>query len=277
MKVFISWSGDRSLAVATLLKNWLRLVIQALNPWLSSQNIENGSLWYNEITNQLKEINTGIICLTQENKNKPWILFEAGALAKGLSTSRVCTLLIDLAPKDVEPPLSQFNHTRVDREGMRKLIGDLNARLENFALDESILTEAFDAHWPRFEQQYKTILQQHKDDSKAKGRTPEEVMNEILENTRLLISKSQTSAATLLGLIHSARYQGPILRAQSKIASGLLSGKSPVEIVNEVSGAFSVGREWVEHEIALLGGTENEVEKRLASISPLLSDKPEAE
>lgn len=191
MKIFLSWSGDRSQAVATLLKNWLRLVIQSLDPWLSSQNIENGSLWFNELTTQLQEITTGILCLTHENKNKPWILFEAGALAKGLTTSRVCTLLIDLEPKDIEPPLSQFNHTKVTRDGLRKLIGDLNARLGDKALEESILTEAFDAHWPRFETQYKAILEQHKPTTKTKARPTEELVSEILENTREILSLSK--------------------------------------------------------------------------------------
>lgn len=194
MKIFLSWSGDRSQAVATLLKNWLRLVIQSLDPWLSSQNIENGSVWYNEITTQLQEITTGILCLTQENKDKPWILFEAGALAKGLSTSRVCTLLIDFEPKDVQPPLSQFNHTKVTRDGLKKLITDLNSRLGDKALEDSILTDTFDAHWPKFEQQYQTILQNHKPEAKPKSRSTDDLVSEILENTREILSMAKQTS-----------------------------------------------------------------------------------
>lgn len=97
MKVFLSWSGTRSREIAKLLSDWLSCVIQALQPWVSDRDLDRGSLWFGEINDQLKDTTVGIICLTQENKDRPWILFEAGALAKGLSTARVCTLLIDLA------------------------------------------------------------------------------------------------------------------------------------------------------------------------------------
>ena len=86
MKVFLSWSGERSKAVAELLNNWLCCVIQAARPWISTRDIDRGALWFSEINEQLQDTSVGIICLTQENKNKPWILFEAGALTKGLST-----------------------------------------------------------------------------------------------------------------------------------------------------------------------------------------------
>ncbi|MGL6401348.1 toll/interleukin-1 receptor domain-containing protein [Aeromonas hydrophila] len=115
MKVFLSWSGERSRLVATLLDEWLRCVLQAIRPWISTKDIDRGALWFNEIQDQLQDTTTGIICLTQENKERPWILFEAGALAKGLSTSRVCTLLVDLKPSDIKDPLAQLNHTLPDR------------------------------------------------------------------------------------------------------------------------------------------------------------------
>jgi len=40
MKVFISWSGQRSAAVADALRYWLPKVIQALEPWMSADDIE---------------------------------------------------------------------------------------------------------------------------------------------------------------------------------------------------------------------------------------------
>src|ERR1043165_153842 len=106
MKIFISWSGNRSRAVAETLRDWIKCVLQATRPWISTRDIDRGSLWFSEINDQLKDTSVGIICLTQENKNRPWILFEAGALAKGLSSNRVCTLLIDLKSADLEDPLA---------------------------------------------------------------------------------------------------------------------------------------------------------------------------
>ena len=84
MKVFISWSGERSKQVAQLLDEWINCVIQAVDPYLSL-NIDKGDVWLSSINDSLADTSVGIICLTKENLNKPWVLFEAGALAKGKS------------------------------------------------------------------------------------------------------------------------------------------------------------------------------------------------
>ena len=126
MRVFISWSGDRSRAVAELLDEWLQCVIQALDPWMSSKDIDRGSIWFSEISDSLRDTKVGIVCLSQDNKNKPWILFESGALAKGLYSARVCTFLIDLESTDVSNPLAQFNHTFPTKESVWGLVALLH-------------------------------------------------------------------------------------------------------------------------------------------------------
>jgi hypothetical protein len=82
MKVFISWSGERSRAVAEALREWLPNVIQTVNLWVSLADIEKGARWSTDITAQLEECSVGLICLTPENLSAPWLLFEAGALSK---------------------------------------------------------------------------------------------------------------------------------------------------------------------------------------------------
>jgi hypothetical protein len=189
LKVFLSWSGTRSKEVANLLSDWLCCVIQASRPWISTRDLDRGSLWFGEINDQLKDTSVGIICLTQENKNRPWILFEAGALAKGLSTSRVCTLLIDLEPKDVEDPLAQFNHTFPNHDSVLGLVKTLNNTLGNNSLDIRILEQVFNTYWPQFEEKFTKILQTTKTQPPAKPRPNEDVLGEILENTRALSAR----------------------------------------------------------------------------------------
>ena len=189
MKVFLSWSGQRSKEVANLLSDWLCCVIQASRPWISTRDLDRGSLWFGEINDQLKDTTVGIICLTQENKTRPWILFEAGALAKGLSTSRVCTLLVDLEPKDIEDPLAQFNHTFPTRESVLGLVKTLNNTLANNALDNRILEQVFDTYWPQFETRFNNILSTTEAHPPSKPRPKEDVLGEILENTRMLNSR----------------------------------------------------------------------------------------
>lgn len=44
MKVFMRWSGQRSKLTAELLYDWVKCVIQAAQPWISSRGIERGAL-----------------------------------------------------------------------------------------------------------------------------------------------------------------------------------------------------------------------------------------
>src|SRR3569833_883872 len=106
MKIFTSWSGELSHKVAAHLKTWLEDVLQGSNVWVSSENIEKGSVWFSEVSDTLKDTSFGLLCVTRQNINAPWLLFEAGALSKGLSTNRVSPLLVDLTPSDLKPPLS---------------------------------------------------------------------------------------------------------------------------------------------------------------------------
>ena len=189
MKVFISWSGPRSRAVAELLNDWTKCVLQATRPWLSTRDIDRGALWFSEIHDQLKDTSVGIVCLTQANRNRPWILFESGALAKGLSSNRVCTFLIDLKPADLEDPLAQFNHTLPERSSVWELIRTLNNCLSNDALDERILEQVFDTYWGQFESKFAKILQQNPESEKSEPRPKEDILAEILDNTRHMHSR----------------------------------------------------------------------------------------
>jgi hypothetical protein len=67
MQVFISWPGDRSRAVAELFDEWIQCVLQTIRPWMSSKDVDRGSLWFSKISNQLEETKIGIICLTKDN------------------------------------------------------------------------------------------------------------------------------------------------------------------------------------------------------------------
>jgi len=189
LKVFISWSGPRSRAVAELLNDWTKCVLQATRPWLSTRDIDRGALWFSEIHDQLKDTSVGIVCLTQANRNRPWILFESGALAKGLSSNRVCTFLIDLKPSDLEDPLAQFNHTLPERSSVWELMRTLNNTLGSNSLDERILTQVFDTYWLQFETRFAKIISDYPESEKREPRPKEDILAEILDNTRSMQSR----------------------------------------------------------------------------------------
>ena len=41
--------------MAELLSEWLSCVIQAVRPWISTRDLDRGSLWFGEINDQLQE------------------------------------------------------------------------------------------------------------------------------------------------------------------------------------------------------------------------------
>lgn len=45
MKVFISWSGTRSKAMANALKEWIPLIVQHAKPFVSDKDISAGDRW----------------------------------------------------------------------------------------------------------------------------------------------------------------------------------------------------------------------------------------
>ena len=132
MKIFISWSGTLSHAVARALNSWLPQVINAAKPWISSEDIDKGTRWFSEIGSTLAESNFGIVCLTKSNLSAPWILFEAGALSKSLDQARVSPLLIDLNNADIQGhgPLTQFNTTSLTQDDIKKLVTTINSYVQ---------------------------------------------------------------------------------------------------------------------------------------------------
>lgn len=180
MKLFLSWSGERSHRVAELIGEWISGVIQKIRPWISSE-VDRGTIWFSEIGAALNEVHDGIVCLTRENLNAPWILFEAGALARNFGSNRVCTFLIDVQAKDVSEPLSQFNHTLPTKESMLQLAKTLNERLNEDKLSDAKLKREFDLHWDLFESEFRKILEETKEGEKKPPRKGDhEILNDIV-------------------------------------------------------------------------------------------------
>ncbi|MEW5929152.1 MAG: toll/interleukin-1 receptor domain-containing protein [Gemmatimonadota bacterium] len=148
MKVFISWSGPRSRAVAEALNDWLRRVIQAVRPFYSP-DIDKGAKWSSEIDQALEGTSFGIVCLTKDNLSSEWIHYEAGALSK-TPDALIWTLLLDVQPSEVRQPLGKYQHTVADKNDMWKLIQTINNRLSD-PLGDSVLFDSFEQNWPRLD------------------------------------------------------------------------------------------------------------------------------
>lgn len=126
IKVFVSWSGERSRLVARALCDVLPDMVQVADCWISEVDIGAGAQWTEALKESLESCGFGVLCLTPENLNSPWMLFEAGYLAKGISGARIVPYLHDLKPTDVPFPLAQFQAAEATLEGTLKLVHSLN-------------------------------------------------------------------------------------------------------------------------------------------------------
>jgi TIR domain len=181
MRIFISWSKEPSRTVAEALRDWLPDVIQNLQPWVSSADIEAGTRWGTKIAAALASTKIGIICVTPDNQREPWLLFEAGALAKTLDDTFVCPYLIQMASSDlIQGPLTQFQAKLADENGTLELLSTINAAQGSDALPPDRLRRLFDRSWPYLGEKLKALPR-----AATRVRRPqEELLTEVLDTVR---------------------------------------------------------------------------------------------
>lgn len=221
MKVFISWSGEYSKGVAQAIFDFIPDVLQAVKPWMSSEDIRLGNQWPTEIKGSLQELNFGILCLTPDSVNSPWINFEAGALGKNVSNPEtgVVGLLFDLTPTDFSGPLTLFQNAIFSAETMLKLLTQINSRLTP-PLDQKRLERSFEHNWPFLQKRVSEVKKGLSDDVRREKKKPDrQLLEEILELVRSLSRRSHEDqvkentcelVAKLMGINTSALVKGLI-------------------------------------------------------------------
>lgn len=186
MKVFIGWSGERSKTMAQALHDWIPLILHNVDPWVSEADIEAGERWGEVVAKELADSTFGIICVTRENVNSPWVLFEAGALAKTMQGSKVIPLLLDLEIRDITGPLAQFQAKKVEKSGVSEVINSIN-QTANGVVPEARARELFEALWPKLEKEVKAIPKQPAAEKHV--RPQHEILEELVVSVRALDSR----------------------------------------------------------------------------------------
>lgn len=188
MKIFISWSGDVSKKVAEAIREWLPTVLQTVKPYFTPSDIEKGTRWSSDIAKELDDSMAGIFCVTPQNINSQWLMFEAGAISKKVDQSLVCPILIGLDNSDIKGPLTQFQTTLFEKSDFRKLVYDLNKANTSNMLEDSVLHAVFEKFWPDLENRVKSILEENlaKDGQDKDIRSDRELLEEVLDLSRSL-------------------------------------------------------------------------------------------
>jgi hypothetical protein len=223
--VFVCWSGELSKNIGMILSNWLPSILQFVDPFFSVEDISKGSKWIFDLSKELESTDIGIICLTRENINKPWILFEAGALSKKIDSARVCTVLFNINPVDLDGPLSLFQHTCFVKEDFLRLIKSINGFNNEFKLEDKLVEKVFEMWWPDLEKQIHQLNKTIK--------TVEPVRNE-----RELIEES----LNLLRSMSLNMQERNKLHYSSSLENRLISGMSSIYKSNDEELSYNMIR-----------------------------------
>jgi hypothetical protein len=187
--IFLSWSGERSRKVALVLRRWLPDIFQSVEPFMSEEDIAKGTVWFDKISDALNESKFGIVCLTSENQRAPWLMFEAGAMCKQITTDRVCPLCVDLKPTEVVGPLARLQAADANsREEMWKLINSINDHLQDRGLKEDRLRGQFERCWRDYEDPLREI-QNAAPAPPEPRRGVEEMVEELVGNSRAIMDR----------------------------------------------------------------------------------------
>ncbi|MFE3020919.1 toll/interleukin-1 receptor domain-containing protein [Streptomyces sp. NPDC059256] len=190
IKVFLSWSGERSKKGAEALRFWLPDVLQYIDPWLSSVDISAGRRGLGEMADELSKTGFGIICMTLESQDSRWVNFEAGAIFNQLQgNGYVVPFLIDMKTAELASPFSKFQAVIGDsRDDVQKLLFDINDASGDLAIPRERLERAFRRSWPEFESKLEAIrlLPARDNLSNRMQRSEADMMEEILLIVRQL-------------------------------------------------------------------------------------------
>lgn len=181
MKVFISWSGEASNAVACALKEWMPMVIQSVEPWVSEKDIYAGDRWAQSVAAQLETGKFGVICLTPDNLRASWILFEAGALSRSMEEGKIVPLLFNVEFSQVTGPLSQFQGKKLDQTGVKDLMLSINNASEN-RIDSARIEKMVGLLWPQLCEQLEAIGKTGV--PAPKTRSTNEILEELIQSSR---------------------------------------------------------------------------------------------
>lgn len=143
MNIFLSWSGERSLLVAKAFKEWLPVLFDGLDIYLSS-SMNKGVPWLAVLDENLKKANFAILCVTRENRAAPWLMYEAGVLSQTAGINHVAPFLLDISASELQSPVTRSQLTVFEREDLETLILSVNqCRAKKERVPESILKKRF--------------------------------------------------------------------------------------------------------------------------------------
>lgn len=219
MKLFISWSRPLSKAHALCFREWLPKVFQGVEAFMSDQDISLGQRGIPAIENQLDEIDFGVVFVTRENQDAPWIHYEAGALSRAVAApeSRVIPMLVDLSIGDLgASPLSGYQGKPTNRDGVFRLCRSVNECLER-NLSDARLAETFDMWWPKLEECWGKIERGER--ASRPEATLDSIAGQVDELTKLVASLRNAERTQTRALQYLTWFTSPGTGGRNKLSN----------------------------------------------------------
>jgi hypothetical protein len=166
--IFISWSRNPAKDIGEKLQTLLKKIFPYPNIdfFLSSSGkneIVAGEDFRNKLDNNLMDSNFGILILTKNNFERPWMMFESGALSNGDNKSRIIPIFFNRDSRKIESPIEKFQNVEYNKEGLLKIIFSITKSLfDSNELDNNqkqLLVNQLDTHWESFKKDIDIILE----------------------------------------------------------------------------------------------------------------------
>jgi hypothetical protein len=150
MKIFVSWSKVPAKSIAVELKHFLEMTLRTVEVWVSDSDLQKGKRWGPQLAQELESTNVGIICVTPNNMQEPWLHFEAGALSKSMADAAIHPLCLSVDKSQLPSTLSQFQATVFEKEDFLGLVIAIN-NAGGAPEKESGVRERFERGWEGLE------------------------------------------------------------------------------------------------------------------------------
>lgn len=129
---------------------------------MSEEDTPPGGRWAPEIAAKLHEADYGLICVTPDSVNAPWLHFEAGAISR-FDEGRVSPFLLNLKPEDIaRTPLGQFQATLAREADVLRLVRHLNKLSHSLqdpgAVSDAMVERRHKTAWPSLSEGLQELL-----------------------------------------------------------------------------------------------------------------------
>ncbi|HWN98904.1 MAG TPA: toll/interleukin-1 receptor domain-containing protein [Blastocatellia bacterium] len=156
VRVFVSWSGTRSLRVAERLVEWLPTIVPAARVFYSP-DIDGSEEWLPTLLKELRAAQYGIVCVSKQSHRSKWLHFEIGALWRQRARKEIpiFPLLLDITPRELDGPLELLQAKQFNEHVFRELCAQIARRTK---LSDKQFQKNFKAVWGQLERELKREL-----------------------------------------------------------------------------------------------------------------------